>query len=145
MLLLVPLADHYSLHINIVIMCVMYIQTRNRDNETECDNEWTMQRQHTFTYLHIVATCSASFAELCTVNYVHVICTGACRPSCMRSALVRSMQGTPLAVQSKSVSTPNVAAMPLWLVGCFPLFENLVPTTISLPRLLHWLNTFCCT
>ena len=39
----------------------------------------------------------------------------------------------------------HVAAMPLWLVGCSPLFENLEPTTISLPRLLHWLSTFCCT
>ena len=36
----------------------------------------------------------------------------------------------------------HVAAMSLWLVGCSPLSENHVPTTISI---LHWLNTFCCT
>ena len=36
----------------------------------------------------------------------------------------------------------NVAAMPLWLVGCSPLPDNLVRTTLSI---LHWVNTFCCT
>ena len=50
MLLFLLLADHYCLHNNIVIMCVMYKQTRNRDNETECDEEWTRKWQHTFSY-----------------------------------------------------------------------------------------------
>ena len=36
----------------------------------------------------------------------------------------------------------HVAAMPLWLVGCFPLSVNHVPTPLFI---LHWLNTFCCT
>ena len=104
---------------------------------------------------------------LCTVNSTHGICTDACSPTCIRSEQVRSMQWTPLVVQSKMVSTrirfepppkcrtrqdvdlgmlriAHVAAM---LVGCSPLSDNLVRTTLSLPRLLHWqwLNTLCCT
>ena len=31
-------------------MCVIYKQTRNTDNETACDKEWTRQSQHTFGY-----------------------------------------------------------------------------------------------
>ena len=46
---------------------------------------------------------------LCTVNSTHGICTDACSPSCIRSyrmfVQVRSMQWTPLVVQSKRVST----------------------------------------
>ena len=45
---------------------------------------------------------------------------------------------TPLAMPRVA----HVAAMPLWLVGCSPLSENHVPTTLSI---LHWLNTFGCT
>ena len=44
---------------------------------------------------------------LCTVNSMHVICTGACNPSCIQSVHIRSMQWTPLLVQSKRVSTLN--------------------------------------
>ena len=62
----------------------------------------------------------------CTVNSMHVICIGACSPSCIRSVHVRSM---------------HVAAMPLWLLGCSTLSENHVPTPLFI---LHWLNTFCC-
>ena len=102
---------------------------------------------------------------ICTVNSTHGICTDACSHSCIRSVQVRSMQWTPLVVQSKRVYTQNrfeppptcrtrqdgnlgmppfahVAAM---LVGCSPLSEDLVRTTLSLQRLLHRLNTFCCT
>ena len=43
----------------------------------------------------------------CTVSLMHVICTGACSPSCIRSVHVPSMQCSPLLVQSKRVSTPN--------------------------------------
>ena len=102
---------------------------------------------------------------LCTVNSTHCICTDACSPSYIRSVHVRSMQWTPLVVQSKRVSTrirfepppkcrtrqdgdlgmPCVAHVAAMLVGCSPLSENLVQTTLSFPRLLHWLNTFCCT
>ena len=156
MLLLLLVACQYSLHNNIVIMCVMYKQTRN-----------TARCRHMVRYICRV---------MCTVNSMHGICTGACSHSCIRSAHARSMQWTPLLVQSKRVSTPNemwatpkvqeyagqgpeqapvtthtplamsliahVAAMPLWLVGCSPLSENHVPITLSI---LHWLNTFCCT
>ncbi len=134
-----------QLHNNIFIMCVMYKQTRNRDNETACDNEWTRQRQHTFSY--------------CTLSPhvpLHL------QSSYIRSVHVRSMQWTPLVVQSKRVSTrirfepppqcrtrqvgmPCVAHVAAMLVGCSPLSENLERTTLSLPRLLHWLNTFSCT
>ncbi len=102
---------------------------------------------------------------LCSVNSTHGICSDACSPSCTRSVHVRSMEWTPLVVQSKRVSTqirfephpncmtrqdedlgmPRGAHVAAMLVGCSPLSENLVRTTLSLPRLLHWLNTFCCT
>ena len=102
---------------------------------------------------------------LCNVNSTHGICTDACSPSCICSVQVRSMQWTPLVVQSKRVSTrirfepppkcrtrqdgdlgmPRVANFAAMLVGCSPLSENLVRITLSLPRLLHWLDTFCCT
>ncbi len=100
---------------------------------------------------------------LCTVNSTHGICTDACSPSCIRGVQVPNMQRTPLIVQSKRVSTrirfepppkcrtrqdgdlgtPRVAHVAAMLVGCSPLSENLVRTTLSLPRLRHWLNTFC--
>ena len=41
---------------------------------------------------------------------------------------------TPLAMPRVA----HVAAMPLWSVGCSPLSENRVPTTLSI---LHWLYT----
>ena len=102
---------------------------------------------------------------LCTVNSTHGICTDACTPSCIRNVQVRSMQWTSLVVQSKRVSTrirfepppkcmtrqdgdlgmPRVAHVAAMLVGCSRLPENLVRTTLFLPRSLHWLNTFCCT
>ena len=74
-------ACQYSLHNNIVIMCVMNKQIRN-----------TARCRHMVRYICRV---------LCTVNSMHVICTGACSPSCIRSVHVRSMQWTPLLVQSK--------------------------------------------
>ena len=147
-------------------MCVMHKQTRNRDNETACDKQWTRQRQHTFSY---TARCRHMLRYICrvlyTVNSTHGICTDACSPSCIRSVQVRSIQWSPLVVQSKRVSTrirfepplkcrtrqdgdlgmPRVARVAAMLVGCSTLSENLVRTTLSLPRLLHWLNTFCCT
>ena len=87
MLLLLLVSCQYSLHNNIVIMCVMYKQTRN-----------TASCRHMVRYICRV---------LCTVNTMHVICTGACSHSCIRSGHLRSMQWTPLLVQSKRVSTPN--------------------------------------
>ena len=47
--------------------------------------------------------------------------------------------------QDGDLGMPRVAHVAAVLVGCSPLSENLVRTTLSLPRLLHWLNTFCCT
>ena len=88
MILLLLVACQYSLHNNIVIMCVMCKQTRN-----------IARCRHMVRYI-----CSR---VLCTVNSMHVICTGACSHSCIRSVHVRSMQWTPLLVQSKRVSTPN--------------------------------------
>ena len=102
---------------------------------------------------------------LCTVNSTHNICTDACSHSCIRSVPVSSMQWTPLVVHSKRVSTrirfepppkcrtmqdgdlgmPRVAHVAAMLVGCSLLSENLMRTTLSLSRLLHLLNTFCCT
>ena len=58
MLLLLLVAGQYILHNNIVIMCVMYKQTSNRDNETEWDEDWTRKG-----LLHVVATWSATFAN----------------------------------------------------------------------------------
>ena len=46
----------------VVEMRVMYKQTRTRDNETECDGTWTRKG-----LLHVVATWSATFAELCAL------------------------------------------------------------------------------
>ena len=63
MLLLLLVACQYSLHNNIVIMCAMYKQTRNRDNETECDGEWTRKG-----LLQVIATWSATFAEFCALK-----------------------------------------------------------------------------
>ena len=166
MLLLLLVACQYSLHNNIVIMCVMYKQTRNRDNETECDEEWTKKRA-TARCCHMVRyICRV----MCFVNLMHVICTGASSPSCIRSVHVRSMQWTPLLVQSKRVSTPNemwatpkvqdwagqgteqahvtthtplaiprvahVTAMPLWLVCLVPLSEN--PCEQLFPNSTGW-------
>ena len=109
---------------------------------------------------------------MCTVNSTRGICTDACSSSCIRSVQIRSMQWAPLVVQSKRVSTrirfepppkciepppkcrarkdgdlgmPRVAHVAAMLVGCSPMSENLMRPTLSLPRLLHWLNTFCCT
>ena len=90
MLLLLLVACQYSLHNNIVIMCFMYKQTRN-----------TARCRHMVRNICRV---------LCTGNSMHVICTGACSPSCIRSVgglRFRSMQWTPMLVQSKRVSTPN--------------------------------------
>ena len=70
---------------SIVIMCVMYKQTRN----TACC-------RHIVHYICRV---------LCTINSTHVICTGTCNRSCIRSVHVRDMQWTPLLVQSRRVST----------------------------------------
>ena len=87
---------------------------------------------------------------LCTVISTHCICTDACSPSCIRSVQVRSMQWTPLVVQSKRVSTrirygppqkcrtmqggdlgtQRVAHVATMLVGCSPLSENLMRTTL---------------
>ena len=89
MLLLLLVASQHSLHNNIVIMCVISKQTRNRDNEMECDETWTRKG-----LLHVVATCSATFAEFCALNSMHGICTGAYNHSCIRSVHVRSMQWT---------------------------------------------------
>ena len=156
MLLLLLVACQYSLHNNIVTMCVMYKQSRN-----------TASFRHVVRYICRV---------LCTVNSMHVICTGACSHSCIRSGHFRSMRLTPLLVQSKRVSTRMMCEPPpkcrtrqdrdlskrLWphlprllcrsshmlqqcrfgFVGCPPLSENPVPTTLSI---LHWLNTFSCT
>ena len=44
---------------------------------------------------------------MCIVDSMNEICTGACNPSCIRCVHVRSMQWTPLVVQSKRVSIPN--------------------------------------
>ena len=87
MLLLLLVACQYSLHNNIVIMCVIYKQTR-----------YTARCRHMVRYI-----CRG----MCPVNSMQVICTGACSPSCIRSVHVRSMQLTPLLVQSKMGSTPN--------------------------------------
>ena len=87
MLLLLLVACQYSLHNNIVIMWVMYKQTRN-----------TARCRHMVRYICTV---------MCTVNLMHVICTGACSHSCIRSVHFRSMQWTPLLVQSKRASTQN--------------------------------------
>ena len=102
---------------------------------------------------------------LCTVNSTHGSCTDSSSPSCIRRVQVRSIQWTPLVVQSKRASTrirfepppkcrtmqdgdfgmPRVAHVAAMLVGCSPLSENLARTTLSLPRSLHWLNTLYCT
>ena len=44
---------------------------------------------------------------LCTVNSMRVICVVACSHYCILSVHVRSMQWTPLLVQSKRVTRPN--------------------------------------
>ena len=79
MLLLLICAYQYSQHNNIVIMCVMCNKTRNRDNETERDEEWTRKGQHTFSYSTYVVR-SAIFAVMWTVDSMNGICTGACSP-----------------------------------------------------------------
>ena len=146
-------------------MGVMYKQTRNRDNELACDNEWTRQRKTPSATARCRHLLRYICRVLCTVNPTHDCCTDTCSHSCFRSIHVRGMQWTPLVVQFKRVSTrirfepppqcrtrqdwdlgmPCVAHVTAMLVGWSPLSENIVRTTLSLPRLLHWLNTFCCT
>ena len=82
MLLLLLVACQYSLHNNIVIMCVMYKHTRN-----------TARCRHMVHYICTV---------MCTVHLMHVICTGACSHSCIRSVHFRSMQWTPLLVRLRA-------------------------------------------
>ena len=102
---------------------------------------------------------------MCTVNSTHDICTDAGSPSCIRSVQAHSMQWTPLVVHFKGVHNriifkpppkcrtrqdgdvgmSRVAHVAAMLVGCSPLSENLVRTTLFLPRSLHWLNILCCT
>ena len=82
---------------------------------------------------------------LCTVHLMHVICTGAsCRSSCIRRVHVRSMQWTPLLVQSKRVSTPNemLATPKVQVIGrtetgtraCDHTYNN---TLLGMPRVAH--------
>ena len=88
-----------------VTMCVMYKQTRNRDNETECEEEWTRKP---FSYctmsphapLHLQSSVHCRFNE----RHLHWRLQS---PSCIRSVHVGSMQWAPLVVQSKRVSIPN--------------------------------------
>ena len=102
MLLLILCAYQYSLYNNIVIMCVMYKETRNRENETECYEEWTRKGQHTFSYctlsphapLHLQSSVHCRFDK----RHLHWR---------LQPFLVRSMQWTPLVVQSKRVSIQN--------------------------------------
>ena len=146
-------------------MCVMHKQTKNRDNETACDKQWTRQRQYTFSYCTLSPHAPVHLQRSVTVNSTHGICTDPFSHSCIRIVQVRSIQWTPLVVHFKRVSirirvqpppkcrtrqdgdlgTPRVAHVAAMLVGCSPLSDNLVRTTLSLPRLLHWLNTLCCT
>ena len=82
---------------------------------------------------------------MCTVNSTRGIWTDACSSSCIRSVQLRSMQWTPLVIQSKRVSTwmrfepppkcrprqdgelgmPRVAHIAAMLVWCSPMSENL--------------------
>ena len=149
MVLLLLFADHHSLHNNIVITCVMSctnkleiailkrnaMKTRQENGNIPSVSYYTLS-PHTPLRLQCYMHCKFYVRHLY------------CSPYCVRRARVRSMQWTPLTVQSKRVSTPNqmragqepvttntlrgmprvahVAAMPIWLVGCSQLFENLV-------------------
>ena len=92
---LVKFCAHTNTHTHaaklVVRLCVMYKQTRN-----------TARCRHMVRYICRV---------LCTVNSMHVICTGACSPSCIRSVHVRSMQWTffPWPRQLDTVSHPLTA------------------------------------
>ena len=89
MLLLLLCAYQYSLHNSIVITCVIYKQTRNIDNETECDEEWTRKRQHTFSYctlsphapLHLQSSVHCRFNE----RHLHWRLKPFLHPQCTRS------------------------------------------------------------
>ena len=89
---------------NIVIMCVMNKHTRNRDNETACDNEWTRQRQHTFSYCTLSPHAPLHLQSSMHCQFEARHSTDACSPSCI-SVHDHSIQWTPLVVQSKRVST----------------------------------------
>ena len=133
-------------------------QTRNRDNETECDEEWTRKGLDIARCRHMLRyICRV----LCTVNSMHGIFTVACSPSCIRSVHVHSMHVSSVqkgfhlesdASHPKSAGlgragtgqspvtthtlfgkprVAHVAPMPIWLVGCSPLSDNLVRTTLS--------------
>ena len=88
-LLLLLCAYQYSLYNNIVIMCVMYKQTRNRDNETECDEEWTRKGQHTFSYCTLSphAPLPLQSSVHCKFNerYLHWRLPPFLHPQCTRS------------------------------------------------------------
>ena len=90
---------------------------------------------------------------MCTVNLMHVICTGACNPSCIRSVHVRSMQWTPLLVQSKRVSTrmrcepPPPQSAGLGMIGtgtsaCDHTYPLAMPRVAHVAAMPLWLVCF---
>ena len=141
-------------------MCAMYKQTRNRDNEMECDEEWTRKGLYStlsphaplhlqssvhckfdawhffwrlLPFLHCSRSQHAVDASVSSVQKGFHLESDVSHPQ--SAGLGRAGTGPEPVTSHILICKPrvaHVAAMPLWLVGCSPLSDNLVRTTLSI-------------